>query len=95
MSKRYGSILEIRKSRTVSWTRYALTGNPSLLRALSNDLQTILSEFALPIACVRRLDKRAEKGPNFSCTLQFIDDTESMIAEFENVDASDRRAFAD
>ena len=53
------------------------------------DLQT------MALACVRRLDKRAEKGPNFSCTLQFIDDAESMTAGFENVDAGDRRAFAD
>ena len=39
------------------------------------DLQT------MPLACVRRLDKRAEKRPNFSCTLQFIDDTESMMPD--------------
>ena len=32
--------------------------------------QTILTELALPLACVRRLDTRAEKGPNFSYTLK-------------------------
>ena len=41
---------------------------PSQLRALSNDLQTMLRELAPPLACVRRLDKRAEKAPPFSYT---------------------------
>ena len=64
----YGEMRPEWSQRGPGWTRYGLTGNPTLLRALSNDLQTILSELALPLACVRRLDKRAEKGPNFSYT---------------------------
>ena len=91
----YGELRPSWSQRGPGWTRYGPTGNQTLPRALSNDLQTIISELPLPLACVRRLDKRAEKGPNFSYTLQFIDDTESMIAGFENVDARDIRAFAD
>lgn len=35
----------------------------------SNDLQTILRELALPLACVRRFDKRVEKGLIFPILL--------------------------
>ncbi len=55
--------------RGPGWTRYGPTGNQALLRALANDLQTIISELTLPLAWVRRLDKRAQKGPHFSYTL--------------------------
>ena len=54
--------------RGPGWTRYGPTGNPTLLRALANDLQTIISELPLPLAWVRRLDKRAQKVPHFSYT---------------------------
>ena len=54
--------------RGPGWTRYGPTGNQTLLRALANDLQTIISELTLPLAWVRRLDKRAEKAPHFSYT---------------------------
>ena len=59
--------------RGPGWTRYGPTGHPTLLRALSNDLQTILSELALSLACVRRLDKKAEKVPHFSYTSPLIE----------------------
>ena len=39
-----------------------------MLRALSNDLQTILSKLTLPLGCVRRIDKRAKKVPHFTYT---------------------------
>ncbi len=46
------------------------TGNPTVLRALPKDLQTILRELTLPLACAQRLDR----GPkNASFYLYLID----------------------
>ncbi len=71
--------------RGPGWTRYGPTGNPTLLRALANDLQTILSELPLPLAWVRRLDKRAEKGPQFSYTSCFVKRYPEAIARVEYI----------
>ena len=54
--------------RVPDWTRYGPTDNQTVLRALSNDLQTIISKLTLPLGCVRRLDKRAKKVPHFTYT---------------------------
>ena len=55
--------------RVPDWTRYGPTDNQTVLRALSNDLQTIISKLTLPLGCVRRLDERAKKVPHFTYTL--------------------------
>ena len=64
--------------RVPDWTHYGPTDNQTVLRALSNDLQTIISKLTLPLGCVRRLDKRAKKVPHFTYTYTFSSSSFSL-----------------
>ena len=66
--------------RVPDWTRYGPTDNQTVLRALSNDLQTIISKLTLPLGCVRRLDKGASFYLYF-----WSPDMGSLVAEVTSV----------
>ena len=66
----YGRVRPEWPHQVPGWPRYGPTGNKPVLRALPKDLQTILRELTLPLACAQRLDR----GPkNASFYLYLID----------------------